>query len=175
MKYVFLLLLLTVSLCCQAAVYQQTDSQGNTTYSDEPSGDNAQPVVHESPSALPAQNGTTQSNNTPSAEPVKTVPTHQDYSVFAMISPQDQETFQNSVTIPIAVKLEPALQASDTIQAFVDGKAWGAPATTTTIELSGIERGAHQVYLTISDKNHMLLKKSDVITIFVHRASVNFR
>src|SRR5690348_2090921 len=100
MKYLFGFLFIVISLVCHAAIYQQTDAQGNITYTDEPTGENTK-AIHISPSAPPIENKATQQNSTQPAEAsiINTIPVHQDYTTFAIITPKDQETFQNPVTI----------------------------------------------------------------------------
>lgn len=168
MQYLIFLLLF-FSITSYAALYQSQDNQGNTTYSDQP---------------LPGSTEVTQPNaatitrtNTTTATPIKpvnTANTSVTYKTFAFITPQDQGTIQNQPDITVKLSIEPALQAGDKVQLMLDGKPWGNPEASASINMHLVERGVHTLAAVLLDKNQKTIKETATITIYVHRASALF-
>lgn len=187
MKRAALLFLLLNMVVCHAAIYMQTDKNGNTVYSDTPFG-------HAQRMELPSGNQVSPSKVIlPVAVPVSTKPgpsegplldttvvpveqlTHQPYVTFYINSPKDQESIQNQPVIPVEITLEPKLQQGDTVQLVLDEKLAGHPVESTHLELNQIDRGVHQLYAIILDSNQKITNKTKSITIYVHRVNINFR
>lgn len=167
MRWVIGFLLLSIMLVGHALIYQQTDTSGHVTYSDEPLENDMHPIdisTAQSASDLPAVPPVIKTNVSKSVN-------FPNYNLLMIVSPKVGETFQNVMTIPVVVKLEPDLQTGDTLQLFVDGQPWQAPSKSTKLTLFQLERGTHEIYVTVNDQNKVLLKKSNSITFFVHRAS----
>ena len=92
------------------------------------------------------------------------------YLSFSIESPLDQETIQNQPNITVKLSIKPDLQENDKIQIYLDGKPWGLAQASTQIDLGRLERGMHQLHAEIIDKEMRFLRKSAVITIYVHYA-----
>jgi len=172
-KGLFSILLLTV-LNAQAGVYMTTDPNGNVSYSDLQAYGSSE--VATTPS-------NTTSVTTPPVLPkveaeVKkpelkiSAPDQVTYSVFNIESPKDQETIQNQPIFKVTIKLEPALQAGDKIQLVLDQNPYGNPTSDLQIEMVNVDRGEHRLYAVLLDARNTVIKRSNEITIFIHRASV---
>jgi hypothetical protein len=118
--------------------------------------------------SLPSSASTTLLDSAQKAKVVVIKP----YTSFSIISPADQETIQNQPDVTVSLKVEPALQGSDKIQVYVDGKAWGEPQAATTISLGRLDRGTHQLSAAIVDANHKVVKQSNSVTAYFQYAHV---
>jgi hypothetical protein len=172
MKYL-ILLLLSVSLVCGAAVYMQTDANGNVSYSDSPSP-NAKMVDVPTPSTI--QTSTPQKKTHASSEgedaPALGPTPHQAYTDFTIRSPEDQQTFQNQREIPVEVSATPHLQKNDSIQLYVDGKKYREPWFTQHMEIYQVDRGTHTISAELLDGTKVALKTSNTVTIYIHYAAL---
>jgi hypothetical protein len=173
MKFI-LLLLLFVSLVCGAAVFMQTDSNGNFSYSDSPSP-NAKQIDVPMLSTIQTAPAVTARRKGPDGEsqPGGLGPTlHQPYTQFQIVSPQDQQTFQNQRDIPVELDAMPRLQKNDSIQLYVDGVKYREPWFSQHCEIYLLDRGTHTVYAELLDSDGAALKTSNSVTIFIHYHSV---
>lgn len=155
-----------------AEIYRSVDANGTVIYSDQPNQKSE--VV-----SLPSVNIATQSNthntnattDTTSATTKKKVP----YTQFKIISPTDQQTFQNATEIPVSVSISPALQEGDKIQFYLDGKAVSDPITDTSFSIPKIKgteevitRGTHSISATLLNEESQVIKTTPSVVIFTH-------
>lgn len=177
-QLLIVILLFLCSLSGYSAIYERSNQNGDTVYSDVPAS-NSQPIH------LPRANATisTPSSATPSASTPTpsqgftptSLPTteRKPYVLFVMTDPADQETFQNQRDIPLKIEVKPSLQPGDTIQLFLDGKPIGeASADLNQLALHQLDRGEHHISAALMDSNGHLLKKTDPITIFIHYSAI---
>jgi hypothetical protein len=174
MRYL-IFLLLSVSLACGAAVYMQTDKTGNVSYSDSPSP-NSQQVDIPEPSTIqtgtiPSTKKVAASDDQPAA-PIGGPTPHTPYTDFTIVSPEDQQTFQNQRDIPVEVEMQPRLQKGDSVQLYVDGQKYRDPWFSPHLAIYLLDRGSHTLYATLLDEGGHVLKTTSQITIFVHYASI---
>src|SRR3989338_1403085 len=108
-KYLIWIFLWLSPVICNAAIYQQTDKNGNIVYSDTPLNQNAEkiilPNISEVRSSSPGQ-------TTPSASTIQPQPTlstkdsiKKSYTVFSIASPENETTFHNQPVVPVVIKL----------------------------------------------------------------------
>lgn len=158
-----------------ATIYEQTNANGTITYSDIPLNATAKQIdiSHENKitSAIPPTTPVTKNIN-PASSPLITS-ANKPYTQFEIVSPKDQATLQNQVTIPVTLAIKPDLQPGDKIQIYLDGKAKGTASTGTQFQLNEVDRGTHQLSATIINSNQQIIKQTNTITIYNHRASVN--
>lgn len=155
-----------------AAIYQSTDAQGNAVFSDEPSGGatalELPPLpTYSAPKYRPARPSANGSDQT----------TKKGYSELSIQQPQQDATIRdNTGAVPVAVAIEPKLNgaAGHRLQFLLDGQPVGEPGTQTTTTLPNVNRGAHQIQAVVTDGSGRELKRSDSITFYLHRQSVNF-
>lgn len=175
MKYLVLFFLCITPLAYATEVYMQTDSQGNTVYSDKPT--NTAVKLN-----LPTTNGGTPTPSTPTTvtvtTPASTTPStttviiKKPYTTFALTAPADQATIQNQPTIPVDITIDPALQEGDKIQVYLDGVAWGPAGASTHFEFTAPDRGTHQISAKLIDNNAQVLKTTTSNTIYIHHAAL---
>jgi hypothetical protein len=171
MRYL-LLLLMFVSLVCAAAVYMQTDSNDNVSYSDTPSP-NAKQVDVPMPSTIQTAPAVTTKHKVDESEAQGLGPTeHQPYTEFEIASPQDQQTFQNTRDIPVELDAAPRLQKGDSIQLFVDGAKYRDPWFTQHTAIYLLDRGTHTITAELMDDKGQPLKTSNTVTVFIHYAAL---
>lgn len=154
-----------------AAVYQEDNANGTVVYSDIPLNSDAKQIDIPKGNKITSPTSPTNTidtNNTTLAKTVK-IP----YSTFIITSPADQDTIQNQITIPVTIEIKPDLQPGDKIQLIVDGKPSGDALPSIHLQLFQIDRGTHQLSAVIIDNNQQVIKKSNNVTIYNHRASVN--
>lgn len=173
---------LLASFCFADTIYQQTDSQGNVTYTDSPSSHSKAIVIPSSDSSLSTTSSSTSSSTSSTSSAVSATATpdtsvgassdtdHVPYTAMSMTTPVDQETFQNQRLIPVTVALEPALQKGDKVQLYVDNAIYGAPVDGVNLAINQLDRGSHTVSAVVIDKNKAALKSTKTITIFVQYA-----
>jgi hypothetical protein len=173
MRYL-LFLLLFVSLVCGAAVYMQTDSNGNVSYSDSPSP-NAKQIDVPAPSTIQTAPAVTTKakggGDAASAGALGPTP-HKPYTQFQITSPQDQQTFQNQRDIPVELDANPRLQRGDGIQLYVDGAKYRDPWFSQHAAIYLLDRGTHTIYAVLLDNTGAPLKQSNAVTIYIHYAAL---
>jgi hypothetical protein len=122
--------------------------------------------------AVTVGNEKANANPVPAVPVVPTGPVVTSYRTFLIITPQDQENIQNQVTIPVEVKLEPNLQSGNKVMLVLDGKPQGVGVASTHLTLGNVERGQHTLSAVIVDSNNQVLSRSNSVTIYWHRSSV---
>jgi hypothetical protein len=182
MKIKLFILLLIISTLSFADVYQNTDENGNISYSDIPSNDQSKRLSNSeisqsstvvTTSSNPEPNSTGESiNNNPGSNTADNKAIKKPYVQFAITSPANETTIQNQSTIPIDVNVDPPLQEGDKIQILLDGIPWGAPNSTTHFEFPQPDRGVHIISAKLIDKNQITLKQSNAVRIYIHRAHI---
>jgi hypothetical protein len=159
-----------------AEIYMQKNTNGSVTYTDTPSQNtkavslspvNTLPSVSEPPPPAPSKPVQWQQ--------AKVEEAHQPYNSFNIISPANNESIQNQPVFTVRMTTDPKLQKGDTIQVYLDGKPWGPPAASTSVEMINVERGQHSLSAKLLDSSQQTLKEAGPITIFVHRVSTNFK
>jgi hypothetical protein len=180
MKNLLAFVLIFVTVSAYAAIYQQVDESGNTTYSDMPLNQNAK-VVELKSTTIPSTTDLNASVSTTASTDAKSKDTKapavtaqeevlQPYSYFAIDVPKDNDTFQNQRSIPVEVKTTPALQKGDKVQLYLDGNPFGAPQESSHLTLDNVERGSHQISASLV-RGGQVLRTSQVITLFIHYAN----
>ncbi len=187
MKYIAGFFFLLVALTSHAAIYMQKDANGNITYSDSPLSNAKKIDVPDGNSTLSTtKNAGDETAQAVDMQPPLTKPSDSNaaptastdrkpYKTFVILSPEDQASIQNQVVIPVSLKIDPALQPGDAIQLYVDNQPMGRATNNSHPQLSNLERGTHQIVAKLIDSNKRVLRESNSITIYVHRASLNNR
>lgn len=172
MRQALLIIVIFFSVSAQALVYRSISPTGEVTYSDMPQTGAVEinaPPVNEVPSTMtPNTSGASGQSEDANASVAAVLP----YTTFEIESPKDQDTIQNQPEFTVELHLEPALQAGDKVQLMLDDRLAGAPQTAMQVTLNNVDRGTHRLYAVILDKQNKIIKRTNEITIFVHRASV---
>ncbi len=175
LKKILIILVLALPGLCYAAIYQYTDAQGNTVYTNQYHAD-AKPVDLPSLNQLSEPKGKAKEPvNVKTQEQivVQQVASNQGYTAFNIVSPSNSQTFQNQRDIGFKFNIKPELREGDKIAMYVDGGSkpyfLGTQAQAT---LHNLPRGEHQIQAKLVDANNKVLMTSSSITIYVHYAAV---
>jgi hypothetical protein len=174
MKYrLITILMLIASLNHAATVYQQTDDNNNTTYSDTPAKnakvieipqENSISSIPKTILTKPTSGTSTKISEEPAAEERKP------YTSFKITDPYDNQTFQNQRQIPVQVTIEPELQKGDTVQLYLDGNPNGQAVEGSALQLKQVDRGTHTISAVIFDKNKTIVRSTNTITVYIQYA-----
>lgn len=196
LNVILFLMFLTFAQLSYAIIYKQTDESGNVVYSDTPKTENAEIIQIPTQSnykstrtSTSSEVGISQSSKALSKEDLNKIEQgakasadeevmpvgkkRASYTEFKIVSPADQETLQNPVTIPVRIAVEPELQLEDKIQVLLDGQKVGQPELSTSFNVPGVERGTHSISAVIIDPRNIIIKESNKVTVFVKRTNLN--
>ena len=92
------------------------------------------------------------------------------YESIEILSPEPNGTVQhNGGNVQVSVKLDPGLQQSHFITAYLDRKAFRGRYGSSQVSLNGVDRGSHDLYVKVSDSKGKTLIKSDTISFTVRQ------
>ncbi len=163
-RRIIALLLVLVSAQAFAQAYRWVDENGVVHYSDRP-----QPGAEEI--VLPESNTVRMRTVAPRPRQSEPPPEKPDYESIAIASPAAEDTLWNiggNLTVNVAV--QPGLQQGHRVRLYVDGRE--RIFETTTIELTEIYRGAHNLQAEIIDESGQLKIRSEPIRFYVQQTSV---
>lgn len=141
-------------------MYVKQEANGDIIYSDKPIPA-TKPVL--APKIVTADKKT--KDNKPNPFDTRLI-----YKKFHITSPLDKEIIQSLTAVLVDLKVEPALQQDDKIQLFIDGKPLGEPSNNTHINTDITEKGLHEIYGILIDKDKNIVMQSNVITINIREA-----
>jgi len=153
-----------------AAVYKSVDAQGNTVYTDEPTG-NGKPLDLPPLSTIPPPK---YRSSQPTAKPDDP---GNGYANISIVSPTEEATIRdNTGDVPVSASLEPALNvaAGHQFQFYLDGQTQGEPTDSSQIIIANVDRGAHNVAVAVVDGGGNEVTRSSPVQFFLHRMSINF-
>jgi hypothetical protein len=154
MKYLISLLVLTLVLSAQAwaVICKMVDADGVVSYSDVPAAECRTPVE------LPDYSRYTPRPIQQPARPAgdqqeeNSEPAFVSYRSIQILQPEPDGTVRsNEGKVPVSIALEPPLQEGHLVRLYVDGEAVRGRFSGVDIELSGLERGSHQLRAEVVD------------------------
>lgn len=169
-RIVLFVLLIGIIGISYAEIYKTVDPAGNVTYSDEPTKGaqkvNVKPLQEISmpaPTITPPVLETTPKDLARANASVA-------YEI-GIIAPQEKETFQNTRQVTVIASVKPDLQNMHQVQALLDGKIVDYPMSSR-FNLTGIERGEHQLQIQVVDHQGKSLGISKAVTFYVHQRGI---
>ncbi|MBL1321269.1 MAG: DUF4124 domain-containing protein [Methylophaga sp.] len=167
MKYLWLCLVLFV-LPLNAEIYRWQDESGRIIYSDQYHPDAEIVKVTKSTNYKPPV-----INNIPDEPETEEAPGYQ----VSILSPQEGEAiWANGIdgNLPVTVDLQPELniEKGEKLLISLDGAIVGEPQSSTSFNVSIIERGAHTISVSLINEVGVTLATSQSINFQLHRASV---
>ncbi|WP_108652488.1 DUF4124 domain-containing protein [Dongshaea marina] len=156
-------LLLPYHLVCANAIYKWVDKQGVTHFTDTPVSGAEKTDVRPSIAA-----------NIPKviSEPVVEQAKATSYQL-SLLQPKDQTTIRNNQgNIAVTSKIAP-MPKSYRMQVFVDGALFKEIKNQTSVLLSNVERGEHQIQTKLLSDDGVLEAESPVVTVYLHRTSIH--
>ncbi|QUM74874.1 DUF4124 domain-containing protein [Moritella sp. 24] len=172
MKHIMLLALLITSFASVAAIYQWTDEQGITHFSDDESKPASAKKI-DVKLTPPSISSLTQSLP---QEASVALPTVNDTSLPLSISikaPIDQQTLRsNNGEIIVSATLSSTLQYGSNIRLLIDGVIH-SEQIESQFNVLNIPIGTHQLQLQIVNNSGKVIASSELITIYLHRFKAN--
>lgn len=165
-RWIFLALIFC-PLITLATVYQGTDAQGNTIFSDQPIPGGKPVILNSVQTYQPAVPKT----EIPSATESQTSnPKQASYKSLQIVSPQNDEAIrQNEGIVVIQAQSIPNLMEGHSYVLLLDHNRAGKPQTSPTFVLTNVDRGTHSVQVQIVDSSEQVMIQSPSITFHLLR------
>jgi len=171
-KWIPLLALLIITPTLADDIFKWVDENGQMHFSDVPEdGAMAVEIAPVQTFSAPASSATT------TASDVAVESEALGYESLTITSPAMEETIWNTGgEITVAVQIKPGLQTGHQIRLYIDGKPLpNLQAYTSSLQVSGVERGEHKLRAEVWDENGQILIASQPSTFFYQQTSVNRR
>jgi hypothetical protein len=169
---IYLFCLLPLPALGQIGIYKWEMPDGSIGYSDQPQEEGASPVelsplqTYEAPvTPAPAAAAGEEEGEGEEEEPV-----FKGYEEVAVVEPANGATLRdNAGRVSVRLSVRPDMRPLHIIELIVNGRLLGS-GRTTTVTLSGVERGTHSVAAVIKDEEGQELARSATVTFHLHRA-----
>lgn len=148
----------------QNQVYKWVDEDGVVHYTDKPPADGAQPAKLK---PLQTYKGGTNPKlgNFERSGAAGGKPAAAGNVQIDIVTPAGDETFRGAErVVPVAVMVTPQLQPGQKLIYLLDGTPASTPVADTSFALTGVERGAHTVSVTLVDESGNQLGASTAVT-----------
>ncbi|WP_238935146.1 DUF4124 domain-containing protein [Pseudomonas typographi] len=168
MRYRALALCLLAPLTALAQIYQYTDANGNTVYTNQPPGGSHAREVQLPPlnSVPPATPGNTPAAPVSKPEPAKAAAA---YSTLQLTDlPTDEALRANNGTFTVGVALQPRLAPGHLLQLVLDGTPYGTPGNVPRLQLVNIDRGDHSLAVRVL-QGEQVVQQSAAVNFTVQR------
>jgi hypothetical protein len=166
-RRLFTLILLACPALALATIYKWVDENGVVHYSDQPHP-NAEKVHLNAPQTYKAQSYTP-SPDGPPADGAQHAPVT---TQCAITAPEDEQTIENSDTVPVALQIDPAPSAATSVSIMLDGRAVATAAGQQQFTLTGVDRGQHSITGVVRDGTGRVLCTTAGVTVFVRQPSL---
>jgi len=154
------------AIAASATIYVWRNEQGVLVFSDSPRPGAEEITVNESNIATSPSIDTSVLDITPQKIP-------NSYQL-EITQPKQNETIRdNTGSVYITGLVKPLFKQGYKIQLYLDNKKYQTPQTRAIYILRNINRGEHQVQMKLIDNKGKVIAESQVITFYMHRASVN--
>ncbi len=157
-------------------MYKWVDQDGNISYSDQPPFKNAEKLDAPALTTVPAANIPDKklADSNPQVEQdLKKKTSH--YSYLKITSPENDATIRNNegnFSISIAIKPPLNIKQGHYLSVNMDGTKVRDKLSTSSTNLTNVNRGTHSINVSVNDKQGKVLHKSKNITVHMHRQSV---
>ncbi|WP_435104322.1 DUF4124 domain-containing protein [Arhodomonas sp. AD133] len=169
MRRILTALTLTVLVwpCAHADVYRWVDDDGHVHFSDEPR-DGASRMEIPEPTVVPS----TSVPDRPAQGQAADAQAAPDWQVRIQSPAPEATVRDNSGRLSVSVGVEPELGPGQSVELLMDGeRAPGGPFAGGQIELTGIDRGAHELQAVLRSADGEALDRSEPVTFYMHQAS----
>jgi hypothetical protein len=162
MKRIFIFALLLLPGMAFAVVCKTVGTDGVVSFTNVP-GSECPPGATATEYAAPA----------PAAERIRAVETGisgrelnaERYRAIRITEPAEGGTVRSTGgTFMVKVELQPRLQSGHFITVYLDGRAYRGRYGSSDVELTGLERGSHQLRAEVSDSKGRVLITSETVT-----------
>ncbi len=153
-------------------LYKWVDKNGVVHYSDRPVPGAVKVDIHESQTYSPPPQPNTQSATAPDKAAAKG--DSNSYERLEIWQPQPDEVFNNTAnTVPVRLRLDPALRPNHFIWLYLDGKRVdGLSDKGDSFELKEVWRGSHTLTAVITDNAGKTILSSQPVTFHVRQTNL---
>ena len=154
-------------------VYRTTDEHGNVIFTDDPGGRPAEVVDLPGLTIVPS---TPLPGPTPGAAGAEPRGERGDddlpvASMVTLLSPTPEETVRsNEGNVQVVARVDAPLRVGDVFEVVLDGRLMARNAGGS-FGLTGIDRGAHEVFVRLVDEQGASVATSATHTFYLHRRS----
>lgn len=167
-RFIILFILLTQAFtvfASSAKVYVWRNEQGVLVFSDSPQPGAEEIDVNKS--------NTIQSSVNTSVLDIKPKIISNSYQV-EIFQPKNNVTVRdNNGSVYVSARIKPIFKSGLKIQLYLDNAPYEEPQTHAVFSLRNIDRGEHQIKMTLIDEKGKVIATSTPVTFYMHRASVN--
>ena len=159
-----LLVCCLVAVIASAKIYHWIDDSGTETYSDTPDSPQSKEIKLQ-PLNTPIL--------TPVDEPVLSESPPQlmenfVYTTFELVAPINEATiWSNPGELSLLIDVVPELMPDAKLIVFLDGTALEDSYNDISIELTGIDKGEHTLYVELHAKNSQAIYKTKQVTFYL--------
>ena len=161
------LMVLSVMAFAGTTVYQKKAPDGSVSFTDVPSPGATQ-VNLPKPQTFSSQAGTMPDRDNPVAvkSSVKTT--------VSITSPTNKKLITQSQNgnVSVALEVKPRLGIGQLVQIYLDGSALGKPQTSTTMQLTNLNRGTHTLQAKIMNADGDVIAESETMSFDVQRTTM---
>ena len=164
----FLMAALVSVNVANAVLYKGLDSEGNVIYSDRPF-DDAEKFTPPPISVMDVRKVDSEKEAATEEKPAEFK-----YTRFDIVSPVNGQTIWNETELTVSMQLTPVLNGAEGHNAWLlmDGKPVIKNSQSMSLQIEGIDRGAHQLQGQIRDKEGRVIVRTRTIVVYIQRASV---
>lgn len=164
---VLLLILLSFqALATSAKIYVWRNEEGVLVFSDSP-----RPGAEEV--KIEQKNDNIMSSIDTSVLDINPQQIEEKYEVD-IIQPEKNATIRdNTGSVYLSARIKPIFKQGLKIQLYLDGKPHNEPQTHAMFILRDVDRGEHQVKMSLLDDKGKIIASSETITFYMHRATIN--
>lgn len=154
----------------QAEIYKSTDVHGNVTYTDKPDK-HAKPMDVQNTNAFPAVK-LPKADKSETESPLAADDTV-NYRYVRIVEPADDSGIEHGPgNFTVRASSKPKLAEDHALQLYLDGTTYGKANTNGSFALTNIDRGTHELKVSVVDSAGKTLKNSKPIKVHVFRPSV---
>ncbi|WP_064601562.1 DUF4124 domain-containing protein [Photobacterium sp. J15] len=168
----FLLTSLFSTTTVQAStIYTWEDEKGVVHFSDQPRP-GADTINLNIPEPSNSKAKSADKSQTTNPQPEQTKEPALPAATISLISPLHEQTVRNNEgIIDVSVVSNRKLTKGHNARLLLDGKPYGRPQTKFNWQLHNIDRGSHTLQAQLL-KHGKVIASSDMITVYLHRASI---
>jgi hypothetical protein len=175
MKRIILpVLLLVVPSLAHAVICKTVQPDGTVSYADVPAAECEQPVKlpdysRYAPRPIQQRAAPATDSRTAPAQPA-----FAGYSAMRIVQPEADGTVRdNEGRVAVSIALQPPLQEGHSVRLLVDGRPVPGSFKGLDIELSGIERGTHQIRAEVVDGTGRQLISTASVPFTLRKAALS--
>ena len=175
LSFTVLLSLIISSSLSFAETFKWIDKEGNVSYSDHPPFQGAKKLDAPLLSTVPAVKTSPKKITKKSASPYAKDKATTKYTSLSISSPKNDATIRNNNgEISVSIRISPALNTKKGhyLSLNMDGKVIQSRLNSTSTSVSNVDRGTHNLSITVKNKAGKTLKTSQPVTVYIHRQSI---